>query len=153
MLFSLTEKPIRPDLLRSPMLNQEAGGFCVFEGWVRNHHLGRGVTRLDYEAYQALALKVGEKILHEILDQHSLTGIRAEHRIGSLVPGDLAIWVGACAPHRDKAFEACRHAVDEIKAHVPIWKHEFYTDGSDEWVDPTACHCAHSHSSKTAKGA
>jgi molybdopterin synthase catalytic subunit len=64
------------------------------------------------------------------------------HRTGSLSPGDLAVWIGVCSAHRAAAFEACRHLIDRIKETVPIWKFEAYSDGTSEWLDPTACGCA-----------
>lgn len=148
MQFSLNSQPIDTNALRQPLQRTDAGGFCTFEGWVRNHHLGKPVNRLDYEAYESLALKQGQTVLEEALQRFGILDIRTEHRIGSLLPGDLAIWVGVSAHHRDEAFQACRWVIDEIKATVPIWKHEFYADGSEDWVDPTACHCDHRHKTK-----
>ncbi|MBK1857252.1 molybdenum cofactor biosynthesis protein MoaE [Cerasicoccus arenae] len=145
----MSHKAIAVEPLRQSLLRLDAGGFCSFEGWVRNHHLGRGVERLEYEAYAKLALTQGAAVLDAAQEQFDLLGVRAEHRIGELVPGELAVWVGVCSVHRDQAFEACRFIIDEIKATVPIWKHEFYTDRSNEWVDPTACHCDHRHVAET----
>ncbi|WP_309379897.1 molybdenum cofactor biosynthesis protein MoaE [Cerasicoccus frondis] len=144
-MFTLSNKVIEHEVLRGSLLRHDAGGFCAFEGWVRNHHLGRDVERLEYQAYAKLAQTQGEAVLKLAHDQYDLLDLRAEHRIGALIPGDLAVWVGVCSVHRDQAFEACRFIIDEIKATVPIWKHEYYVDGSDEWVDPTACHCDHRH--------
>ncbi|WP_269538212.1 molybdenum cofactor biosynthesis protein MoaE [Cerasicoccus fimbriatus] len=147
-MFTLTENPINEQQLRASLLRVDAGGFCCFEGWVRDHHLGRGVIRLEYQAYANLATKQGAEVLAAACKQYDLLDARAEHRIGNLSPGDMAVWVGVCSVHRDQAFEACRFIIDEIKATVPVWKHEFYTDGRDEWVDPTACHCDHRHPEK-----
>jgi len=143
MTFTLSDKVIDPARLRSELERIDAGGFCSFEGWVRNHHLGRGVERLEYEAYGVLANSQGAKVLQDAMQRYEILEARAEHRIGQLAPGEMAVWVGVCSVHRAAAFEACRFIIDEIKATTPIWKHEFYTDGSDEWVDPTACHCDH----------
>lgn len=142
-MFTLTETRIDQEALRRELLRVDAGGFCSFEGWVRNHHLGRGVLRLEYEAYGKLARNQGAAVLETAAERYDILGVRAEHRIGRLEPGELAVWVGVCSVHRDQAFEACRFIIDEIKATVPVWKHEFYADGTDEWVDPTACHCDH----------
>ncbi len=150
MKFTLAHQSIDVSSLRNSMKRVDAGGFCVFEGWVRDHHLGKGVERLDYEAYEKLALKQGTAVLTQALARYDILDVRAEHRIGTLPPGDLAIWLGVSAVHRDEAFAACRWTIDEIKATVPIWKHEFYTDGSDEWVDPTACQCSHRHEHREA---
>ena len=144
--FQLSNDKLDTAALREELLRLDAGGFVAFEGWVRNHHLGRDVTSLTYEAYAPLAFKEGERILEEALDKWDILDARAIHRVGPLQPGELAVWVGVCAAHRGDAFEASRWLIDAIKARVPIWKHEFYTDGTDEWVDPTACHCAkHPH--------
>lgn len=144
-MFTLSGKVIDPNSLRCELQRIDAGGFCAFEGWVRDHHLGRGVIRLEYESYGVLAVKQGQSVLAAAMARFDILGARAEHRIGALLPGELAVWVGVCSVHRDQAFLACRYIIDEIKATVPVWKHEFYTDGSDEWVDPTACHCDHRH--------
>ncbi|WOO42893.1 molybdenum cofactor biosynthesis protein MoaE [Rubellicoccus peritrichatus] len=151
MKFSLTEEPINIEPARSALLRLDAGGYCSFEGWVRNHHLSKSVTSLNYEAYASLAVKQGEAVIDQALEQFDILGANAIHRIGHLGPGDLAVWVGVCSVHRDTAFEACRHIIDEIKATVPIWKHEFYGDGSNVWVDPTSCHCAATRSQEEAK--
>ena len=146
MRFTLTKTPINPEPLRNDVTGLNAGGYCSFEGWVRDHHLGKGVTTLDYEAYEGLALKQGESILTEALQRFDIIDARAIHRIGSLVPGDLAVWIGVSSVHRAPAFEACQYLIDAIKDSVPIWKHEVYTDGTEEWVDPTDCSCSkHKH--------
>jgi len=144
-MFTLSSSPIDPNPLRDTLRRVDAGGFCSFEGWVRDHHLGREVTRLEYEAYAGLAERQGRAVLADAIKRYDLLGAAAAHRLGALDPGDLAVWVGVCAVHRSEAFEACRYIIDEIKATVPIWKHEFFADGGDEWVDPTACRCDHRH--------
>ena len=120
------------------------GGIVTFEGRVRDHHLGRGVLRLEYAAYRKLAEREGSRITEEVCAKYE-ANVLAIHAIGSLKPGELAIWIGAAAGHRGEAFAACREMIDSIKARVPIWKHEFYTDGTDEWVDPTTCCQPSSH--------
>ena len=137
MRFSLSQTALQPDPIRRALLREDAGGFVSFEGWVRDHHTGRTVARLDYEAYPALAVSEGNTIIAEALERFTILDARAVHRCGVLVPGDLAVWIGVCAAHREAAFAATRFLIDTIKARVPIWKHEFYTDGSDVWVDPT----------------
>ncbi|MEX0324953.1 MAG: molybdenum cofactor biosynthesis protein MoaE [Puniceicoccaceae bacterium] len=145
MLFALTTEPIDPPALQKKMLSLQAGAFCSFEGWVRDHHLGRGVLSLEYEAYAELALKEGERILSEARSKFDILEAASVHRTGPLQPGDLAIWIGVTAVHRAAAFEACQFIIDTIKDQVPIWKHEFYTDGTDEWVDPASCSCSRLH--------
>jgi molybdopterin synthase catalytic subunit len=109
---------------------------------VRNHHEGREVAGLRYEAYQALAEKEGRRLVEEISSKHAVR-VAAIHATGDLKPGELAVWVGAAAPHRGQAFDACRELIDAIKARVPIWKRETYTDGHGEWVE--GCSCGTSH--------
>jgi len=145
MNFCLSNEPLVIAPRREQLLRLDAGGYCSFEGWVRNHHLGREVVRLEYQAYPALAEKQGVAVLADAVQRFDLLGAQAVHRIGRLDPGGLAVWVGVCAVHRSEAFEACRFIIDEIKATVPIWKHEFFADGTEEWVDPSHCHCDHRH--------
>ena len=140
--FSLSEDSIDPLVLRQALPRLDAGGYCSFEGWARDNNLGKTVTQLTYEAYVPLALKQGEAVIRETLGRFEILDASACHRTGTLSPGDLAVWIGVCAPHRAAAFEACRYLIDRIKETVPIWKFEAYSDGTNEWLDPTDCGCA-----------
>jgi molybdopterin synthase catalytic subunit len=135
-VFALAATPIDAGALRRALEHPAAGGICVFEGVVRNHNDGREVQGLHYEAYEALALREGARILDETRARFPLLAIVAAHRVGVLEIGELAVWVGVAAAHRDAAFGACRHAIDEIKRRVPIWKHERYRDGAPGWLHP-----------------
>ena len=148
MKFSIQPHPIDPTPLRRALDEDACGGFVFFEGRVRNHHHGRAVAGLSYEAYLELAEKEGRRLVEEISGKH---GVRAAaiHATGELQPGDLAVWVGAAATHREEAFAACRELIDAIKASVPIWKRETYTDGHGEWVE--GCSCGASHRPQTAE--
>ncbi|MDN5924072.1 MAG: molybdenum cofactor biosynthesis protein MoaE [Xanthomonadales bacterium] len=118
-------------------LAHAAAGACVcFEGWVRDHHQGRQVRGLTYQAYTELAEREGEAIMAEACAQFDLRAARAVHRVGDLAVGELAVWVGVSSDHRDAAFTACRWIIDALKARVPIWKHEHYVDGSALWQHP-----------------
>lgn len=118
-------------------LDHVAAGACVaFEGWVRNHNDGRAVQRLDYQAYVPLAACEGEAILAAAIARFHVREARCVHRIGSLAIGDLAVWTGVSADHRDAAFAACRWIIDEVKRRVPIWKNEHYADGASGWLHP-----------------
>lgn len=118
-------------------LDDAGAGACVtFEGWVRNHNDGREVVRLEYQAYAALAAEEGEAILAAAMTRFNLRRARAVHRTGRLAVGDMAVWVGVSADHRDAAFQACRWIIDEIKVRVPIWKNEHYADGESGWLHP-----------------
>jgi len=113
-----------------------AGAFAAFDGLVRQYNDGRQVRGLRYESYVELAEREGGQIIEEALARFSILDARCVHRIGELTIGDLAVWVGVTSAHRAPAFDACRYIIDEIKARVPIWKHEYYIDGSAGWLHP-----------------
>jgi sulfur-carrier protein adenylyltransferase/sulfurtransferase len=121
------------------LVDPGAGAMASFEGWVRNHHEGRAVLRLEYEAYADLAGLEGNRILTEAIQKFDLTHARCVHRTGNLAVGELAVWVGVSAFHRDEAFQACRFIIDEIKVRLPIWKKEYFADGTVAWVNCQRC--------------
>ncbi|MBT8137805.1 MAG: molybdenum cofactor biosynthesis protein MoaE [Gammaproteobacteria bacterium] len=135
MSFSLYKEPFDTAALRGALADGGCGGYASFEGWVRDHNEGQQVLRLEYEAYAPLALTEGERVLAEALDKFEISGAGCAHRTGNLGIGELAVWVGVCAPHRDAAFRGCRYIIDEIKQRLPVWKKEYYADGSAEWVN------------------
>lgn len=134
--FRLADAPFEIDGLRTRLLDERAGAYAAFEGWVRDHNDGRKVDGLRYEAYAALAESEGERILDEALARFDIVDACCVHRIGHLAVGDMAVWVGVSAGHRGAAFDACRFIIDEVKARVPIWKHEHYRDGDAGWLHP-----------------
>ncbi|MDG2524840.1 molybdenum cofactor biosynthesis protein MoaE [Stenotrophomonas sp. HITSZ_GD] len=134
--FSLHEAPFDIEVLRAPLAHARAGAYASFEGWVRDHHDGRAVAGLFYEAYAALAEAEGAKVVAEARARFDVIEVRCAHRVGELSIGDLAVWVGVTAAHRDAAFAACRYVIDEIKARVPIWKRERYVEGDAGWLHP-----------------
>ena len=135
--FALSDVPFDIAPLRQRLLDTRAGGYCAFEGWVRDNHEGRAVEALTYEAYAALAEAEGERILAEAVARFAILDCACVHRTGRLALGELAVWVGVAAGHRDGAFSACRWIIDEVKARVPIWKHERYADAGDAaWLHP-----------------
>ncbi len=136
--FALSSVPIDAGPLRTLLLHDQAGGFASFEGWVRNHHDGRAVSGLYYEAYAELAEKEGQRILEEAMARFDVVAVHCTHRVGELAIGEMAVWVGASAAHRDAAFAACRWIIDEVKARVPIWKREHYVEGAPDWLHPPA---------------
>ncbi len=135
--FDLSAEFIDAAALRASLQTQDCGGFCCFEGWVRDHNDGRAVDGLEYEAYAELAQLEGERIVEAAIEHFGIIDARAVHRIGALKLGDVAVWIGVAAHHRDEAFRACRYLIDEIKLRVPIWKKERYRDGAAEWVEST----------------
>lgn len=133
-MFKISPEPISETELKQALLNQEAGGFVSFEGWVRVSNEGKQVHALDYEAYIELAEKEGQVIIQEAHKHFEILGAVCVHRVGELKLGDMAVWVGATAAHRAEAFAACRYVIDEVKKRVPIWKKEHYADGDTGWI-------------------
>lgn len=136
MFFDLTEQAIDAAALRLRMLdNEQCGAFTCFEGWVRRQNDGSRVDYLVYSTYEALACKQGEAVLAQAKQRFAIEDAVCVHRYGRLEVGDMAVWVGVTAGHRDAAFAACRFIIDTIKAEVPIWKQEFYSDGqASAWL-------------------
>ena len=135
-MFKIIETPLEDRDLKGAFSNPEAGGFVTFEGWVRNENEGQQVTALEYEAFTELAEKEGERILTEAGEKFDLLEAGCWHRVGHLRLGDMAVWVGVSAVHRNEAFQACRVIIDEVKRRVPIWKKEYYKNGDSGWLCP-----------------
>ncbi|MGN6728375.1 MAG: molybdenum cofactor biosynthesis protein MoaE [Rhodanobacteraceae bacterium] len=136
--FSLSETAIDADSLLRGLEGERVGAVVVFEGRVRDHNEGRAVRGLAYEAYAKLAESEGARIIEEACSRFEIVQVLCVHRIGELSLGELAVWVGVSAAHRDTAFAACRYVIDEVKARVPIWKREHYVGGEAEWLHPQA---------------
>ena len=132
-MLQLTREPI--DLAALQATTPADGALCLFVGVVRDHNRGRTVLRLEYEAYEEMALPLMEEIAAEARRRWPITQLRMVHRLGSLTVGEPSVAVAVASPHRDEAFAACRYAIDTLKATVPIWKKEFYADGA-VWIDP-----------------
>lgn len=137
--FSISNTTIDLDELKCRVSTPEAGGFVAFEGWVRENNEGKEVTALEYEAYEELAVKEGQRILEEAR-QFDILKACCVHRTGPLKVGELAVVVMVSSAHRKEAFVACEFIINEIKKRVPIWKRETYADGTTSWVN-----CAHGH--------
>jgi molybdopterin synthase catalytic subunit len=133
----LTDQPIDLAPLLAAVHAPDRGGVASFLGQVRNHHGGREVLRLDYSAYGPMAEAECGRIVAEA-EARWRVAVALQHRVGSLAIGDTAVAVAAASAHRDEAFIACRYVIEEVKRRVPIWKREFYADGTVSWVDPTA---------------
>ena len=143
--FRLSTGPFDTEALRAELADSGCGGYAAFEGWVRDHNEGQRVTRLEYEAFAPLARREGERIIAEARDRFGLHGALCVHRVGALGLGDIAVWVGATAPHRDEAFRGCRYIIDEVKHRLPIWKKEHYDNGNSGWVNCERCAAAPAH--------
>lgn len=135
-LFALSAVPIDATVLLGALTGEGVGAVVSFEGRVRNHSEGRAVCALSYEAYPQLAEAEGLRVVEEAQARFQITQAICVHRVGALGIGELAVWVGVSAAHRDAAFAACRYVIDEIKSRVPIWKQERYADGEAEWLHP-----------------
>ena len=134
--FSLTDQPLDIPSLAADLHDPAAGAEVTFDGRVRNHHSGRMVSQLEYQAYPALALATGRRVLEEEAARHGILRALAAHRTGPLKIGESAVWVGAASAHRGPAFDAVRAIIERLKYELPVWKKETYSDGSTEWVGP-----------------
>lgn len=137
--FQFVRAPLQPAEHLAELRDPSCGGYVSFEGWVRNHNEGREVQRLEYEAYESLGVKEGERILQEAAERFPIQHAACVHALGNLELGAMAVWVGVSSHHRDAAFAACRYIIDEVKHRVPIWKKEHYVDGDSGWVNCEAC--------------
>ena len=132
----LSDQPLDVALALDQAAAPEAGAIDVFVGTVRNQTAGRSVTRLEFEAYEAMALSELQKIVVQARAQWPICRIAVHHRVGVATVGELAVVIAVSTPHREAAFAACRYLIDTLKQTVPIWKREVFTDGA-EWVTPT----------------
>ena len=167
--FRFSTAALDPRALRGELADPTCGGYAAFEGWVRNHHEGQPVTRLEYEAYvplavregervrgleyeafEALGVSEGERIIAEAIERFGVAHAACVHRLGALAVGELAVWVGVRAAHRDEAFRACRYIIDEVKHRLPIWKKEHYRNGDSGWVNCERCAAAGPESGQRA---
>lgn len=132
-MIEITGQPIDVQKIITAASNQEAGAVNTFIGTVRNNTSGKKVLRLEYEAYEPMAISEIQKLIDQASENWKLTGFAVSHRVGTLTPGDIAVVVAVATPHRKDAFAACQFIIDTLKQTVPIWKREFFEDG-DEWV-------------------
>jgi molybdopterin synthase catalytic subunit len=132
-LIAVRETELSVDEVRAAVADPAAGGIALFAGTVRDSDHYQSVIGLSYSAHptaEAELLRVAEAIA----PKYPVIGVAAVHRVGDLAIGDIAVVVAVSCPHRAEAFDACRALIDELKASVPIWKHQRFADGTDEWV-------------------
>ena len=142
--FRFSPRRIDAGAARARLADPASGGYVSFEGWVRDHNEGLAVPRLEYEAFAASRSGKASASSPRRCERFGVTHALCVHRVGALAIGDLAVWVGVSAAHRDEAFDACRYIIDEVKHRVPIWKKEHYEHGDSGWVNCE--HCAeHAH--------
>jgi molybdopterin synthase catalytic subunit len=136
--IGLTTGPLDPVRLSRLVSAEPApgqqGAVVSFLGLVRGENLGRQVVRLEYEAYEPLALKALGRILDEAAAEWPSARLAIRHRVGRLEVGEASVAIAAGSPHRAEAFAACRYAIERVKQIVPIWKHEFY-QGGGAWIE------------------
>ena len=132
-LIAIRDTELSVDEVRAAVAGPGAGGIALFAGAVRDTDHEQGVTGLSYSAHPSAEAEL-RRVAELIADKFPVLGIAAVHRVGDLAVGDLAVVAAVACAHRDAAFEACRELVDVLKASVPIWKHQRFTDGTSEWV-------------------
>ncbi len=132
-LVDLRETPLDVAEVLAAVADPRAGGVDVFVGNVRDHDHEQGVTGLEYSAHPSALARLQE-VVAGVAAEHDVLAVAAVHRVGSLAIGDAAVVVATAAAHRGEAFDAARALIDELKATVPIWKHQLFSDGTDEWV-------------------
>lgn len=130
----IQDMPLTQDSFDPIQAFPECGGIGIFIGTVRNHHEGKAVNALKYTSYAPVSEKMIRQIEQEIQQKYGVSYIRVIHRVGALDIGEKAIIAIAYAPHRREAFAACEEAVERVKHEVPVWKEEFYADGTSQYV-------------------
>ena len=139
--YRLTDGPIDTAALLQAVGAPGAGGTTLFVGTTRDENEGRVVERLEYEAYEAMAVQEMRRIGEEIAGRWRVVAVAMVHRVGVVPVGEASVAVAVSAAHREEAFSACRFGIDTLKATVPIWKKEYY-QGGEHWVGPCHAHGA-----------
>ncbi|MGN9846639.1 molybdenum cofactor biosynthesis protein MoaE [Nonomuraea sp. H19] len=132
-LLAIRETPLSVDEVLTAVGDHAAGGTAIFVGTVREQDHGKPVTRLSYSAHPSAEAEL-RQVAEKVAADFPVTAMAAVHRVGDLDLGDTAVVVAVAAPHRDEAFKAARRLIDDLKAQVPIWKHQVFADGATEWV-------------------
>ncbi len=133
----ITSNPIDISAVINSVKADSVGGIDVFVGTTRDHSKGRKVVKLEYEAYVPMATKCLDDIEREARGRWNLGATKIVHRIGTVPVGEASVVIAVAAAHRDEAFQACRYLIDRLKEVVPIWKREFFADGTVEWSQQT----------------
>lgn len=132
-MINITDKTIDVQQVINSVTNDGAGAVNVFIGTVRNNANGKNVIRLEFEAYETMAVAEIKNILDAASAKWPLLASAVSHRVGSLIPGDVAVVIAVASPHRKESFEACQYIIDTLKMNVPIWKKEVF-EGGEEWI-------------------
>jgi molybdopterin synthase catalytic subunit len=132
-LVDIRDTPISVDEVLAAVADPAAGGVVSFTGLVRASDSGKAVVSLEYSAHPS-AIETMTAVVAAVAAELPVVAVAAVHRVGLLAIGDVAVVVAASAGHRDQAFLAARRLIDDVKASVPIWKHQVFEDGAQEWV-------------------
>jgi len=133
VLADVVDRAVSVDEVAAAVATDRDGAVVTFAGVVRDHDGGKGVTALDYERHPSAGEVIAE-VAATIADRYPDVRVAVLHRVGALVVGDVALAAAVASPHRAQAFAACGDLVDLVKERTPIWKHQRFTDGSDDWV-------------------
>jgi molybdopterin synthase catalytic subunit len=135
----ITTEPINVPGIFSAVHDPKAGAVVLFSGEVRNHSHGKEVNYLEYEAYEPMAIRIIKAILEDAKRKWELHRVICVHRIGKVDVGESAVVVITCSSHRENAYDANRYIIDRVKHEAPIWKKEFFADGTHEWGHNCSC--------------
>jgi molybdopterin synthase catalytic subunit len=130
----ITDRPIALAEHEALVAHHSAGAVVGFAGVIRDHDHGRSVVRLEYSAHPSAQGTLAEVLADLAGQADGVRAVAASHRIGTLAVGEAALVAAVAADHRAAAFDACARLVDAVKARLPVWKHQFFADGTDEWV-------------------
>jgi molybdopterin synthase catalytic subunit len=147
-MFKITASPISLDALAESVGCPEAGAVATFAGTTRAENRGRTVVKLEYEAYESMAVSEFEKIADELRARWEVCRVAIVHRVGIVPVGETSVAIAVSAPHRPAALEACRFAIDRLKHVAPIWKKEHF-EGGEVWIGSLA-DCEHEHAGEPA---
>lgn len=139
MHLHLSSTPLDVAAVIAEVSRPDCGAVATFVGTTRDHNRGRRVRHLEYEAYQALAIRGLERIADETRERWPEVTLAIHHRVGRVDVGQPSVVIAAAAPHRADAFEAARYAIERLKQIVPIWKREYF-DGGEEWIEGASAH-------------
>ena len=131
---AVVERPIDVGALQAAVASQGSGAISLFVGTVRDTNAGRSVTGIEYSAYGPMALRELAAIVAQTERRFDGVRVAVEHRVGELTVGEASVVVAVSHAHRATAMDGCRHVIEEVKKRVPIWKREYYVDGTREWV-------------------
>ncbi|MEU1482202.1 molybdenum cofactor biosynthesis protein MoaE [Streptomyces sp. NPDC005752] len=132
-LLDIRDTPLSVDEIFRAVGDDAAGGMALFVGTVRNHDGGQDVGALGYSCHPTAGDEL-RRVAEKVVAEFPVRALAAVHRVGELGVGDLAVVVAVSCAHRGEAFEACRKLIDDLKHEVPIWKHQRFSDGTEEWV-------------------